>query len=49
MYLVPLMCGVFFFIGCEQETVSVYSQTEEYMIAVPSLPLRAGSDIIHTL
>lgn len=29
--------------------MSVYSQTEEYMIAVPSLPLRAGFDITHTL
>lgn len=49
IYLVPLMCRAFFFYRLWTKIVSVYSQTEEYMIAVPSLPVRAGFDIIHTL
>lgn len=48
IYLVPLMCRAFFY-RLWTKIVTVYSQTEEYMIAVPSLPPRAGFDIIHTL
>lgn len=41
------MCRAFFFVGYEQKLCLRIPKLN--MIAVPSLPLRAGFDIIHTL